>query len=62
MLFGLGPMEISLIGVAMLLLFGKRLPKIAGSLGKTVVNFKKGLQEVDIRSDIKEALDKTQEN
>ena len=59
-MFGLGPMEMSLIGVAMLLLFGKRLPKIAGSLGKTVVNFKKGLQEVDIRQDVKNALDETQ--
>ncbi len=59
-MFGLGPMEMSLIGVAMLLLFGKRLPKIAGSLGKTVVNFKKGLQEVDIRQDVQNALDETQ--
>ncbi len=59
-MFGLGPMEMSLIGVAMLLLFGKRLPKIAGSLGKTVVNFKKGLQEVDIRQDVQNALDDTQ--
>ena len=59
-MFGLGPMEMSLIGVAMLLLFGKRLPKIAGSLGKTVVNFKKGLQEVDIRQDVQNALDEAQ--
>ena len=59
-MFGLGPLEISLIGLAMLLLFGKRLPKIAGSLGKTVVNFKKGLQEVDIRQDVQNALDDTQ--
>ncbi len=59
-MFGLGPMEMSLIGVVMLLLFGKRLPKIAGSLGKTVVNFKKGLQEVDVRQDVQNALDDTQ--
>ena len=59
-MFGLGPMEISLIGVAMLLLFGKRLPKVAGSLGKSVLSFKKGLREVDIRADIKNALDKEQ--
>ncbi len=60
-MFGLGPLEISLIGVAMILLFGKRLPKIAGSLGKSIVNFKKGLQEVDIRADIRGALSEEQE-
>ena len=59
-MFGLGPLEISLIGVAMLLLFGKRLPKIAGSLGKSVVNFKKGLKEVDVRADIQDVLDEAQ--
>ena len=59
-MFGLGPLEISLIGVAMILLFGKRLPKIAGSLGKSLVSFKQGLKEVDVRADIKDALDETQ--
>ncbi len=59
-MFGLGPLEISLIGVAMLLLFGKRLPKIAGSLGKSIVNFKKGLREVDFRADVNEALSEEQ--
>ena len=60
-MFGLGPWEISLIALAMLLLFGKRLPQIAGSLGKSVVNFKKGLQEVDVSADIKGALGETPE-
>ncbi|MDP7558990.1 MAG: twin-arginine translocase TatA/TatE family subunit, partial [Planctomycetota bacterium] len=49
-MFGLGPWEISLIVLALFLLFGRRLPKIAGSLGKSVVSFKKGLaglQEAD---------------
>lgn len=59
-MFGLGPWEISLIALAMLLLFGRRLPKIAGSLGKSVVNFKKGLREVDVRADIQDALDEEQ--
>ncbi len=59
-MFGLGPCEISLIALAMLLLFGRRLPKIAGSLGKSVVNFKKGLREVDVRADIQDALDEEQ--
>ena len=55
-MFGLGPWEISLIVMVLLLLFGRRLPKIAGSLGKSVVNFKKGLQEVDFRADVDKAL------
>jgi len=62
-MFGLGPLEISLIGLAMLLLFGRRLPKIAGSLGKSVVSFKKGLaglQEADPRPDVRKALNPEQ--
>ena len=59
-MFGLGPWEISLIVLVLLLLFGRRLPKIAGSLGKSVVNFKKGLREVDVRADIQDALDEEQ--
>ena len=56
-MFGLGPWEISLIVIVLFLLFGKRLPKIAGSLGKSVVNFKKGLREVDFREDVRDALE-----
>lgn len=56
-MFGLGPWEISLIALAMLLLFGRRLPKIAGSLGKSFVNFRQGLREVDFRGDVQDALD-----
>ena len=62
-MFGLGPLEISVIGLAMLLLFGRRLPKIAGSLGKSVVNFKKGLEglhEADPRPDVQKALNQEQ--
>ena len=59
-MFGLGHWEISLIVLVLLLLFGRRLPKIAGSLGKSIVNFKKGLREVDCRADIDEALSEEQ--
>ena len=48
MLFGLGPVELSLISIALLMLFGDRLPKLAGSLARAVVNFKNALQEVNI--------------
>lgn len=42
----LGPMEIGLIVVLVLLLFGaSRLPKLGRSMGQSISGFKKGLQE-----------------
>lgn len=43
----IGPMEWVVILVIMLLLFGKRLPEVGKSLGKGIVEFKKGLKGVD---------------
>jgi sec-independent protein translocase protein TatA len=51
----LGFMEIMLILVAVLLLFGaRRLPEIGASFGKSIREFKKGLSDADraIREDI----------
>lgn len=44
--FGLGPMELVIVGVIAVLLFGKRLPEVGRSLGKSIVEFKKGLNEI----------------
>lgn len=45
-LFGsLGTSEVILIGVVALLLFGNRLPEVMRSLGKGVIEFKKGLRD-----------------
>lgn len=41
----LGWPEMMVIGVVALLLFGKRLPEVGRSLGKGIVEFKKGLRE-----------------
>jgi sec-independent protein translocase protein TatA len=41
-----GP-EWIVIGIVGLLIFGKRLPEVARSLGKSVVEFKKGLKAVE---------------
>jgi len=41
-----GP-EWIIIGVIGLLIFGKKLPDVARSLGKSVVEFKKGLKAVE---------------
>ncbi|ASV76275.1 Twin-arginine translocation protein TatA [Thermogutta terrifontis] len=45
-MFGLpGWMEMMIIGLVILLLFGNRLPSVMRSLGRGVVEFKKGLQD-----------------
>jgi sec-independent protein translocase protein TatA len=42
-----GPMEILIIGAIAVLLFGKRLPEVGRSLGKGLMEFKKGLNEIE---------------
>ncbi len=44
--WGLSMPEMMLILIVALLLFGKRLPEVARSMGKSVVEFKKGMSEV----------------
>jgi len=46
-MFGIGPYEFALVGLLAVLLFGKRLPEVARSLGKGVMEFKKGLQGIE---------------
>jgi sec-independent protein translocase protein TatA len=42
----LGWTEMLVIGVVMLLLFGRRLPEVGRSLGQGIVQFKKGLKDI----------------
>lgn len=44
MLPNLGPMEMIIVMGVAVLLFGKRLPEVGRSLGKGIVEFKKGLR------------------
>ena len=55
-MFGLGPGELILIFVAVLLLFGaRRLPEIAQGMGKGIREFKKAIK--DTSDELKEGLD-----
>lgn len=46
-MFGLGPTEMIIALVVVLLLFGaKRIPEIAGSFGKGIREFKKNMNDV----------------
>jgi len=42
-----GPWEIIVVLVIVLLLFGNRLPSLMRSMGKSVVEFKKGVNEIE---------------
>lgn len=46
-MFGVGPPEMIIVGIIALLLFGKRLPEVARSLGKGIVEFKKGMNGIE---------------
>ena len=41
-----GPMEMVIIGIIAVLLFGSRLPKVARSVGSSVIEFKRGLKGI----------------
>jgi sec-independent protein translocase protein TatA len=44
---GLSPMHVLMVLIVGMLLFGKRLPEIGRSLGKSIVEFKKGLKGLE---------------
>lgn len=46
-MFGVGPTELLIVGVIVLLLFGNRLPSVMRSLGLGITEFKKGIQGVE---------------
>ena len=53
-MFGLSPAEMLVVGVVAVLLFGSRLPSVARSMGKSLTEFKRGMQGVE--DDFREAV------
>jgi sec-independent protein translocase protein TatA len=55
LMFGLGPMELGMILVIVVVLFGaRRLPEIGAGFGKAIKNFKAGISdddEIDVTPD-----------
>jgi sec-independent protein translocase protein TatA len=54
----IGPMgtsEMLILGVIAVLLFGSRLPSVARSLGKSIVEFKKGMN--DLHDEVRSSID-----
>ena len=61
--FGIGPiggLELTVILVVALLIFGRRLPEVGRSLGKGIVEFKKGVQGITDELDDAAASPKTE--
>jgi len=46
-MFGLGMTEMLIVGLVAVLLFGSRLPSVARSLGRSMTEFKKGMQGIE---------------
>jgi sec-independent protein translocase protein TatA len=53
-MFGIGTGELIVIGIIAVILFGGRLPSVARSLGKSIIEFKKGMS--DIENEVKSSI------
>ena len=57
--FGMpGPMEMFIIALIVLLLFGNRLPSVMRSMGKGITEFKKGVKGIE--DDVDDAVRSTE--
>jgi sec-independent protein translocase protein TatA len=53
-MFGISTPELIIFGFIAVILFGGRLPSVARSLGKSIVEFKKGMS--DLEKDVKSTV------
>lgn len=49
-MFSFGPAQILILLAIVLLLFGKRVPTAMNALGRSLVEFKRGVKEIDSES------------
>ena len=55
-----GWVELTIVGLIVLLLFGNRLPSVMRSLGIGITEFKKGIREGDVENDKIEEQEKSE--
>lgn len=62
--FGIGTTELLVIAILTLILFGNRLPSVMRSLGRGIVEFKKGIQgiEEDVENGSSSTAKKTEQS
>jgi sec-independent protein translocase protein TatA len=53
-MFGMGPSELMIVGVIAVLLFGRKLPEVAKSLGSSYREFRKGLNELQSQVNVRD--------
>ena len=62
-MFGLGPMELTIILIIILIIFGAgRLPEIGSGIGKGIRNFKKSVSETENEKNEDEKIEDEKKN